>query len=66
MGRTRSALLLAVLLGAMAVAACSPEAGRTRSGGLGGDIGNRGPSVDLHGQRNPYFETPRLAPAPAR
>ncbi len=66
MGKTRSALLLAVLLGAMAVAACSPEAGRMRSGGLGGDIGIRGPSVDLHGQSNPYFETPRLAPAPAR
>lgn len=66
MGRTRSALLLAALLGAMVLAACSPEASRSRRSGLGADIGNRGPSVELHGPRNPYFETPRLAPAPAR
>ncbi len=66
MGKTRSALWLAAVLGAMMVAACSPEGSRTRSGGQGADTGNRGLSVEMHGQRNPYFETPRLVPAPAR
>jgi len=66
MDRARGALMLGLLLGALAVAACSPEGSRTRSSGQGADTGNRGPSVELHGQRNPYFETPRLIPALAR
>jgi hypothetical protein len=66
MDRTRKVLMLGLFLGAMAMVACSPEGSRTRSGGQGADIGNRGTSVELHGQLNPYFETPRLAPAPAR
>jgi hypothetical protein len=48
-----------LLLGGMALAACSPEATRIREGGPGGDIGNRSGTVQIHGTINPYYQTPR-------
>lgn len=67
MARGKRTLLLGLLAAALAVGACSPEAGRTRGGGPGADVGNRWyPSdVDLHGRTNPYFRTPSLG-APTR
>jgi hypothetical protein len=47
---------------ALLAAACSPEAGRTQGGGPGADVGNRTPSVDLHGQIDMYYHTPALGP----
>jgi hypothetical protein len=48
--------LVAVLL---ALAACSsPEATRTRGGGPGADVGNRGSPVELHAGAQPYHKTP--------
>jgi hypothetical protein len=57
----RTALI--ALLASGLLAACSPEAGRTRGGGPGADVGNRAPSVELHGQQDMYYETPDLGPA---
>ena len=59
----RRVLSLVLLVVGLALAACSPEATRTRSGGPGADIGNRGPVIDMHGQQSPFYETPRYAPA---
>jgi hypothetical protein len=44
---------------AMLTSACtSPEATRQRSGGPGGDPGNRGATVQLHEGAKPYYHTP--------
>jgi hypothetical protein len=48
-----------LLLGALTIAACSPEATRSRGSGPGGDIGNRSAAPQIHGTINPYYETPR-------
>lgn len=42
------------------MACSSPEAKRQRGGGPGADPGNRGASIDLHGERDPYRDTPRV------
>ncbi len=47
-----------VLLAAALVGCASPEAQRTRAGGPGADVGNRGPVVVLHEGAEPYYETP--------
>jgi len=43
------------------LAACSPEATRTRGSGPGADIGNRATEVQLHpgGPKIIYFNTPK-------
>ncbi len=46
-----------VLLAAALAGCASPEAGRTRAGGPGADVGNRGPVVVLHEGAEPYYET---------
>ena len=44
---------------ALLLAACSsPEATRTRGGGPGADVGNRGSPVELHAGAQPYHNTP--------
>jgi hypothetical protein len=56
--RDRFVRFLAVFT-AVAVSACeSPEAGRVRGGGPGGDIGNRGEPVELHAGSRLYHQTP--------
>jgi hypothetical protein len=52
--------LLLTLLTAGLVACTSPEATRTRGGGPGADIGNRGPVVQMHEGADPYYKTPCL------
>lgn len=53
---------LAVLLG-LTLAACSPEAGRTRGGGPGADTGNHTATLQLHtGGSEAYYGTPNLNP----
>lgn len=55
-------LALALLL----LAGCtSPEAERTRGGGPGADVGNRGNPVVMHEGSRPYAGTPRLIAAEA-
>ena len=46
------------LLLAAAVACTSPESLRTRGGGRGADLGNRGTTVVFHHGAKPYYKTP--------
>lgn len=56
--------LLAIALVVLAeMPACSPEAHRTRGGGAGADVGNRGDEVQLHDARRPFWNTPQRAEA---
>jgi hypothetical protein len=59
--RIASFVFLASLF--MLVACASPETGRTRGGGPGGDVGNRTKSVRMHEGANPFEKTPKLIPA---
>lgn len=43
----------------LVLAACaSPEAVRSRGGGPGADVGNRGDPVEFHAGAEPYYKTP--------
>jgi hypothetical protein len=44
-------------------ACSSPETARTRGGGAGADVGNRGKIVRMHEGARPYEKTPKLIPA---
>jgi hypothetical protein len=70
MAKRKRSLLIGLAVAALAVTACSPEATRTRGGGPGGDVGNRGNPVDLHGPNQPgtgpggmFYHTPRVGQA---
>ena len=54
------ALGLALIVGASLAACASPEATRTRQGGPGGDIGNRGARVEIHGRTDPSYDVPSV------
>jgi hypothetical protein len=57
-------LAIALAAGALLLAACSPEAERTR-GEAGADVGNKpseSAAVDLHGKENPDLDVPNLLP----
>jgi hypothetical protein len=58
-------LTLTVLLIAFtALTACdSPEATRTRGGGPGADVGNRGKVVEMHEGSRPFWKTPQIITA---
>ena len=62
----RRALAISLLMCGLLLAACSPEATRTRGGGPGADIGNRQTPAQIHGQINPYYETPRFGQASSK
>ncbi|HLY65480.1 MAG TPA: hypothetical protein VKU60_08095 [Chloroflexota bacterium] len=67
--RVRAACLALAGLTMVAVAACSPEASRTRGDGPGADVGNRGVNIELHPSGSEaYYGTPNLNPsvAPAK
>ena len=49
-------------LSLLLLTACSPEASRTRGGGPGADVGNRGASVQLHGGNFSATGEPNLNP----
>jgi len=56
----RRALTAGVLVACAALAACrSPEATRTRGGGLGADVNNRPATARMHEGSQPYWKTPR-------
>jgi hypothetical protein len=55
--------LAGLLIAFAALAACaSPETTRTRGGGPGADVGNRGKDVDMHEGSRPFWKTPDLIP----
>jgi hypothetical protein len=47
---------------AFAIACQSPEGKRQRGDGLGGDINNRDPVVEMHAGSRMYYDTPCLLP----
>ena len=50
-----------VLLMSMIASGCdSPERTRTRGGGRGADVGNRGPAVRMHEGSQPFWKTPTV------
>jgi hypothetical protein len=55
--------LLPLALAGLLAACDSPEASRSRGGGAGGDVGNRG-RVELHGGSEMYYGTPVVVSAP--
>jgi hypothetical protein len=55
--------LTLLLAGVAFLSGCaSPEATRTRGGGAGADVGNRGETVKLHLGSDPFWKTPDLIP----
>jgi hypothetical protein len=54
---------LFLLLVLCIVACASPEATRTRGGGPGADVGNRGEVVQMHEGSKPFDKTPKIIPA---
>lgn len=60
----RRVLAMTLLIAGLTMTACdSPEATRTRNGGPGGDIGNRERVTQMHGELDPYRETPMVGTA---
>lgn len=56
--------LPAIIIMALVLSGCtSPEVSRTRGGGPGADLGNRGSIVRMHEGAKPYENTPRMIPA---
>ena len=58
----RFALITVAALGLYLAACASPETTRTRGGGPGADVGNRGKDVDMHEGSRPFWKTPDLIP----
>jgi len=56
----RTLIVVSLALAGLLAACTSPEATRTRAGGPGADVGNRGPVVVLHDGADPYWHTPRV------
>ena len=53
--------LPAIITMAVVVSGCtSPEVSRTRGGGPGADLGNRGSIVRMHEGSNPFEKTPKI------
>jgi hypothetical protein len=58
----RFALITVAALVFYLAACASPEATRTRGGGPGADVGNRGKVVDMHEGSRPFENTPKIIP----
>ena len=58
-----NAVLPIVVTGFLVLLGCaSPETTRTRGGGAGADVGNRGQFVRMHEGARPFENTPKLIP----
>jgi hypothetical protein len=56
-------LSMITLLAVFLLGACSsPEVTRTRGGGPGADVGNRGQPVEMHEGSKPFDKTPQIIP----
>ncbi len=58
----RLALITVAALVFYLAACASPETTRTRGGGPGADVGNRGKDVEMHEGSQPFWKTPDLIP----
>ena len=59
----RFALITVAALVFYLAACASPETTRTRGGGPGADVGNRGKVVDMHEGSKPFERTPKIISA---
>ena len=59
----RFALIAMVALVFYVAACASPETTRTRGGGPGADVGNRGKTVQMHEGSRPFEKTPQIISA---
>jgi hypothetical protein len=53
-------LALLTIVTAVVAGCTSPEATRSRGGGPGADVGNRGSIVRMHEGSRPYEDTPKI------
>ena len=53
-------LALLIIITAVVAGCTSPEANRSRGGGPGGDLGNRGSIVRMHEGSRPFERTPKI------
>jgi hypothetical protein len=53
-------LALLMILTAVIAGCTSPETTRSRGGGQGADLGNRGSIIRMHEGSRPYEDTPKL------
>ena len=53
-------LALLMIMSAVIAGCTSPETTRSRGGGPGADLGNRGSVVRMHEGSRPYADTPKL------
>jgi hypothetical protein len=53
-------LALLMIITAVIAGCTSPEANRSRGGGPGADVGNRGSIVRMHEGSHPFEQTPRI------
>ena len=60
MRKLKPILVAALLVAALGLVGCSPEATRVRGGGPGADIGNWGSPVEIHGKTDPSYQVPRV------
>ena len=58
-----SLAVIAFALSLYLAGCASPELTRTRGGGPGADIGNRGKVVRIHEGARPFEKTPKVIPA---
>jgi hypothetical protein len=62
LNRRFTTILIAAFL--LILAACAPEGQREVGGGSGGDIGNLGDDINMHGEDDSmtriFYETPRM------
>jgi hypothetical protein len=56
-------LALLTIITAVVAGCTSPEANRSRGGGPGADLGNRGSIVRMHEGSRPYEDTPKIIDA---
>jgi hypothetical protein len=59
----RLALITVAALVFYLAACASPETTRTRGGGPGADVGNRGKVLEMHQGSRPFWKTPELIPS---